>query len=69
MAGALGTIDTGTGLAHKLRIILRERRGCKLQQYIVLNPLLKMADREQDSLGLAAVGIVFLAPGSPWANW
>ena len=60
MAGALGAIDAGTGLGHKLRVLFRERRGGKLQQNVVLDPLLEMADGEQDALWLAAVGVGLL---------
>ena len=63
VAGALGAIDAGTGLGHKLRVLFRERRGGKLQQNVVLNPLLEMADGEQDALGLAAVRVRFLIAG------
>ena len=60
VAGALRAIDARTGLGHKLRVLFGERRGGKLQQNVVLNPLLQMANGKQDALGLAAVGIRLL---------
>jgi hypothetical protein len=42
--GALGAIEASSGLRHKLRVFFRERRGCKLQENVVLNPLLQLAN-------------------------
>jgi len=43
VAGAPRALDARARLWHKLRILFREWRGCKLQENVVLNPLLKVA--------------------------
>ena len=63
MPGSFRAVDASSGLGHKLRILFREWRGGKVQQNVVLDPLLEMADREQDALGLSAVDIGFLMAG------
>ena len=60
VAGALGAVEASSGLWHKCGIFFRERRGSKLQQNVVLNPLLQMPNREQHALGRAAVGVLLL---------
>jgi hypothetical protein len=50
VAGALRAIDTRAGLGHKRGVFFRERRGGKLQQNVVLNPLLQVANGKQDAL-------------------
>jgi len=60
VAGALGAIEASSGLGHKRGVLFRERRGSKLQQNVVLNPLLQMPNREQHALGRAAVGVLLL---------
>jgi hypothetical protein len=47
VAGALGAVEAGTGLGHKLRVLFRKRCGGKLQRNVMLDPLLEMADRKQ----------------------
>ena len=60
VAGALRAIDTRSSFGYKRGVFFRERRGGKLQQNVVLNPLLQVANRKQDTLGLAAVGVLLL---------
>ena len=45
---------------YKLRIIFREPRGCKLQENVILYPPLKLADRQQDALGLVGAAVLLL---------
>ena len=43
VTGALRAFNASARLWHKLRVFFREWRGSELQENIVLNPLLKVA--------------------------
>jgi hypothetical protein len=64
VACALRAIEASSGLWHKRGVFFRERRGRKLQQNVVLNPLLQVPNRKQDALDLVAVGVLLLIASS-----
>jgi hypothetical protein len=61
--GALRAVEAGTGLGHKLRIVLGKRRGGQLQQNVVLDPFPEMANGQQNPFRCAAVPIALLPAG------
>jgi hypothetical protein len=60
MSGALGAIEASSGFLHKLCIVFRERRRCKLQQNVVFNPLLKLAHGQEDAFGFVGTAELLL---------
>jgi hypothetical protein len=54
MSGALRAIDAASGSGDKLGIAFVERRMFQEQEDVMLNPLLKVTNREQDALGLGS---------------
>ena len=54
VSSALGALDATSGGGSKLRIPFVERRLFQEQEDIVLNPLVQVANRKQDALGLGS---------------
>ena len=61
VSGALGAIDAASGGGNKLRVAFVERRLFQEQEDVMLNPLLQVANREQDALGLGSGSVPLLA--------
>ena len=60
VSGALGAIATASGGGDKLRVAFVERRLFQEQKDVMLNPLLQVPNREQDSLGFASGSVPLL---------
>ena len=63
MPGPFRAVETGASLRNEVGVALGERRRGQLQEDVVLDPLLKVANREQDALRFAAVAVLFLIAG------
>ncbi len=57
--GPLWALKATARCGHKLRVALAERRVFQDEQDVLLNPVLKMAHREQDALCLVAIAPIF----------
>jgi hypothetical protein len=61
VTGALGAIEAASGSGYKLGIPCIEGGHLENEHQLVLNPLLKLANRKQDAPGLLATRHPFLA--------
>jgi len=60
VTSALRAIEASSRIWHKLRVFFGEWRGCKLQQNVVLNPMLKLANWQEDALGFVGAPVLLL---------
>ena len=58
VSGALGAINRRNRPREQVAGLLSRRRGGKLQQNVVLDPLLQMANGQQNAFWLAAIGVL-----------
>jgi hypothetical protein len=61
--GALRAVKTCASFRNEFGIVFGERRRGELQKDVVLDPLLKVANREQDAFCLVAVAVLLLIAG------
>ena len=61
MTGTLGALDAVSGIRDKLGVAFVEWCLFQEQEDVMLNPLLKAANREQDAFGLGSGSVPFLA--------
>lgn len=58
-----GAVKARAGLRNKPRVFFRELREDEIRDYFVLDPLIKVANREQDAFRLVAVALLLLIAG------
>jgi hypothetical protein len=61
VAGALRALDAASGGGDKLGVAFVEWRLFQEQEDVMLNPLLKVPNREQDALGLGPGSVPLFA--------